>query len=79
MTLAERDELNKRRDELAKEIADKFNGYTLSEASYILHLAGEQLKKRAVVISKYNWCVDLSRSFFSVMRYWKTCRKIAFS
>lgn len=41
---------NKKREELAAEIARKFEGYTLSEASFILRLVQDELNKRVVII-----------------------------
>lgn len=40
----------KKREELAAEIARKFEGYTLSEASFILRLVQDELQKRVVII-----------------------------
>ena len=46
MTCEERVKQAEERKKLAAEIAHKFEGYTLSEASFILHLVTDELKKR---------------------------------
>lgn len=50
MTKNERDLQVVKREELAAEIARKFEGYTLSEASFILRLVQDELNKRVVII-----------------------------
>ena len=46
MTTEERAMQEKKRKELAAEIARRFEGYTLSEASLVLHLVTDELRKR---------------------------------